>query len=82
MEKSFWKELQDRLDFVKQNPLPYTYQQPELAWKKLRKSKPEDFDSSPETFVSEESIKLIAEKLTTIPESFDALPKISQRSRG
>ncbi|HYV93261.1 MAG TPA: 2-oxoglutarate dehydrogenase E1 component [Chitinophagales bacterium] len=78
MEKSFWKELQDRLDFVKQNPLPYTYQQPELAWKKLRKSKPEDFDSSPDTFISEESIKLLAEKLTTIPESFDALPKIRQ----
>lgn len=33
MDKSFWKQLQDRLDFVKQNPLPYTYQEPELAWK-------------------------------------------------
>jgi 2-oxoglutarate dehydrogenase E1 component len=70
--------LQDRLDFVKQHPLPYTYQPPEIAWKELRKSKPEDFDASPETAVSEEKIKLIAEKLTTIPQRFDALPKIEQ----
>lgn len=78
MDKSFWKQLQDRLDFVKQNPLPYTYQQPELAWRALRKSKPEDFDHSPDTSVSEEVVKLLAEKLTTIPEGFDALPKIRQ----
>ena len=36
MEKSFWKNLQDRLDDVKQRPLPYNYQDPELAWQKLR----------------------------------------------
>jgi 2-oxoglutarate dehydrogenase E1 component len=78
MDKSFWKQLQDRLDFVKQHPLPYTYQQPELAWRKLRKSKPEDFDKSPDTFVSAETVKLLAEKLAFIPEGFDALPKIRQ----
>src|SRR6185369_8216226 len=69
---------QDRLDFVKQHPLPYTYQPPELAWKKMRKSKPEDFDSSPETGISEERIKFLAGKLTTIPETFEALPKVRQ----
>ncbi|MFI5135264.1 MAG: thiamine pyrophosphate-dependent enzyme, partial [Chitinophagales bacterium] len=54
MDKNFWKQLQDRLDFVKQHPLPYNYQSPELAWKELRRSTPEDFDASPETGVSEE----------------------------
>jgi 2-oxoglutarate dehydrogenase E1 component len=78
LDKKFWKQLQDRLDFVKQNPLPYTYQQPELAWRALRKSKPEDFDSSPETPLSEETIRLLADKISTIPEGFDALPKIRQ----
>lgn len=78
MDKSFWKQLQDRLDFVKQNPLPYTYQEPELAWKKLRKSKPEDFDASPETAVTAETIELIAKKITHIPEGFDPLKKIEQ----
>ena len=51
---------------------------PELAWRKLRKSKPEDFEASPDTGISEEKIKLIAEKLTTIPEEFNPLPKIRQ----
>ena len=33
MEKKFWSDLQERLDEVKQNPLPYKYQAPEIAWK-------------------------------------------------
>ncbi len=78
MDKNFWKQLQDRLDFVKQHPLPYSYQPPEIAWRALRKSNPDDFDSSPETFVSEDRIKFLAQKLTTIPGGFDALPKIRQ----
>jgi 2-oxoglutarate dehydrogenase E1 component len=78
MDQNFWKQLQDRLDFIKQNPLPYTYQLPELAWRKLRRSTPEDFDQSPATAVSEAQIRLIAEKLTTIPPGFDALPKMEQ----
>ena len=32
MEKVFWAELQDRLDDVKQKPLPYKQQKPEEAW--------------------------------------------------
>lgn len=78
MDKSFWKQLQDRLDFVKQNPLPYTYQEPELAWKKLRKSTPEDFESSPATDVDAATISLIADKITQIPEGFVPLKKIEQ----
>ncbi len=38
MEKKFWGDLQERLDEVKQNPLPYHYQQPELWWKNLAQS--------------------------------------------
>lgn len=78
MDKNFWKQLQDRLDFVKQHPLPYQYQKPELAWRALRKSKPEDFDFSPDTFIPEETVKLLADKITRVPEGFDALPKIKQ----
>ena len=37
MEKQFWDDLQARLDLVKQKTLPYTYQPPELAWRKLKK---------------------------------------------
>ena len=54
MEKKFWGDLQERLDEVKQNPLPYTYQQPEQWWRSLRKATVEDFDESPVTAISEE----------------------------
>ena len=52
MEKKFWGDLQERLDEVKQNPLPYTYQQPEQWWRSLRKATAEDFDQSPATAIS------------------------------
>ena len=38
MEKKFWSDLQERLDEIKQNPLPYNYQIPELKWQRLRKA--------------------------------------------
>lgn len=78
MEKKFWADLQDRQDEVKQNPLPYTYQTPELLWKKLRKAKPEDFDKSPITAVSEESFKTVFNTLMTFPQGFSPLKKIEK----
>ena len=59
MEKKFWADLQERLDEVKQNPLPYTYQQPELWWKSLRRARVEDFDASPVTAISETDFQSI-----------------------
>lgn len=70
MEKAFWTELQARLDMVKQHPLPYQYQEPELAWKLLRKSTPEDFEQSPITGISKDWVKLITEGLGNLPEGF------------
>ena len=37
IDDDYWALLQDRLDMVKQKSLPYKYQEPELAWKALRK---------------------------------------------
>ncbi len=77
MDKDFWKQLQDRLDFVKQHPLPYNYQLPELEWKKLRRANTaEDFDSSPETFVSKELADRVIKGLMNYPENFNPLNKI------
>ena len=54
LEKSFWSQLQERLDLVKQKTLPYEYQAPELEWKKLTASnKASDFQSSPKTGISQ-----------------------------
>src|SRR5687767_12245046 len=57
MEKKFWSDLQERLDEVKQNPLPYKYQQPEIWWRSLRRATIEDFEQSPVTAISEESFR-------------------------
>jgi len=63
MEKKFWADLQERLDEVKQNPLPYHYQPPELEWKKLRKANISDFDQSPVTAISTENFRKVFDAL-------------------
>jgi 2-oxoglutarate dehydrogenase E1 component len=78
MEKKFWSDLQERLDEVKQNPLPYHYQQPELEWKKLRKAAPDDFDASPITAVSEDSFKTVFTSLMQWPADFKPLRKVEK----
>jgi len=78
MEKRFWDDLQQRLDEVKQKPLPYTYQKPELWWQQLRKATTEDFDKSPETGISEADVKRLVPALMKWPEGFKPLRKIEK----
>lgn len=79
MEQSFWALLQDRLDEVREKPLPYEYQKPELAWRELRITKdPKDFNVSPETGVQSDTITHILDKLTYLPEDFKPLSKVKR----
>ncbi len=78
MEKKFWADLQERLDEVKQNPLPYTYQKPDLWWQSLRKATGADFDRSPVTAVSEADFKKIFDAIMIWPESFKPLRKVEK----
>jgi 2-oxoglutarate dehydrogenase E1 component len=78
MEKKFWADLQERLDEVKQNPLPYHYQPPELAWKKLRRAVAEDFDSSPVTAISSDQFKNVFNALMQWPSTFKPLRKVEK----
>ena len=78
MEKKFWGDLQERLDEVKQNPLPYKYQQPELVWKSLRRASWEDFEQSPVTAISEADFKKIFDALMKWPEDFKPLKKVEK----
>ena len=78
MEKKFWADLQERLDEVKQNPLPYHYQAPELAWKKLRKATGSDFDASPVTAISTENLTTIFKALMSWPADFKPLRKVEK----
>ena len=78
MEKKFWSDLQERLDEVKQNPLPYHYQQPEIWWKSLRHANDGDFDQSPITAISQEDFKKVFDALMTWPADFKPLRKVEK----
>lgn len=79
MEKKFWDMLQDRLDMVKQKPLPYTYQEPDLAWKALTKSNdPRDFESSPVTGIEAGLRDQILNHLLNLPNGFQPLQQINR----
>ncbi|WPR74360.1 2-oxoglutarate dehydrogenase E1 component [Algoriphagus sp. NG3] len=76
MDEEFRQLLQDRLNLVKEKPLPYQATRFEAAWSTLRRSKPEDFDYSPETGIAEDVIEKVAEALTVIPKGFKPLKQI------
>lgn len=78
MEKKFWADLQERLDEVKQNPLPYHYQPPELEWKKLRRATLEDFDSSPVTSITEADFRKVFDAMMIWPADFKPLRKVEK----
>lgn len=78
MEEKFWSDLQERLDEIKQNPLPYSYQKPELWWQSLRKATPADFTSSPVTAVPKEKIERLFHSIMELPEDFTPLRKIKK----
>jgi 2-oxoglutarate dehydrogenase E1 component len=78
MEKKFWGDLQERLDEVKQHPLPYTYQQPELWWRSLRRANAGDFEHSPITAISEADFKKIFDAVMKWPDNFKPLRKVEK----
>ena len=78
MERQFLSDLQERLDEVKQNPLPYTYQQPEMAWKAMRKAMSADFETSPVTGISTDTFTLLFEGLMKWPVGFTPLRKVDK----
>lgn len=78
MEKKFWQTLQERLDDLKQHPVPSRYQMPELWWQDLRKSTPEDFDRSPDTAITPQQLELLVQRVLTLPENFKPLRKVAK----
>ena len=78
MENQFWKDLQERLDEVKQHPLPYTYQQPELVWKTMQKLNEQDISIPINTTISKENLYFIFDKIMHPPKDFLPLKKIDK----
>ncbi len=78
MDKEFRRLLQDRLNNVRQNPLPYRPQELEIQWKQLKRGKEADFDNSPDTSISETTIEAVGHALTTVPDGFKPLKQIDK----
>lgn len=78
LDKSFRNQLQDRLNEVKQKPLPYKAQKIEAEWEKLRRATADDFDASPTTGVSQSIVDKVGKALTTIPEGFKPIKQIEK----
>ncbi len=78
MDKEFRSLLQDRLNLVKQKPLPYRAQKMEEEWKLLSPAVPTDFDKSPDTSIPKDNLEKIGKALTTLPEGFKPLKQIEK----
>jgi 2-oxoglutarate dehydrogenase E1 component len=78
MEKKFWSDLQERLDEVKQHPLPYQYQAPELVWKSMVRATQKDFEQSPVTAIKEAQFKSLFSSIMKMPDGFKPLKKIEK----
>ena len=81
LNDEFWQLLQDRLNMVKQKPLPYQLQKPDLAWQKLRHAPPTDLAQPVITGIEAGIANQIAKQIDAIPENFDPLPKINTMLR-
>ncbi len=79
MDKSFRNELQDRLNLVKQKPLPYKFSPLEKEWQSLRRSNPADFDRSPDTAIKQAVVDKIGKALTKLPDGFKPLRQIEKQ---
>lgn len=78
MDREFRDLLQDRLNQVKQNPLPYRSQKIEEEWKMMKKPQPDTFEKSPNTAVPEKIVKEIGNALIHLPENFNILKQIEK----
>lgn len=78
LETAYWKDLQDRLDMVKQNALPYQYQEPEQHWRQLKKTLSVADMVTPETGIAKKELEKILKHLMSLPKDFSPLPKIKR----
>jgi len=78
LDKEFRDLLQDRLNEVKQKPLPYKPQKVEKEWEQMERAKREDFDASPDTSIDAKIIDEVGNALTSLPKGFKPLKQIER----
>ena len=77
--------LQARLNDVKQNVLPYKYQEPEIAWRNLKRGEEltdDDFHTSPDTGITRSEIQKIIDHLMRVPDGFNPLKDVLRYLQG
>ena len=83
LEREFNAFLQERLDEVKQEELPYKYQDTEEAWRRLRiRVEADDAELYPETGVALEDIDAVVEAAMRLPDDFTPLKKVNRLFKG
>ncbi|TAF33523.1 MAG: 2-oxoglutarate dehydrogenase E1 component [Cytophagales bacterium] len=78
LEQNFRDTLQQLLNEVRASTTPIVINQLESEWKDLRFSKREDFDESPQTAISEDTIQKVGKALHSAPEGFKMLKQIEK----
>jgi 2-oxoglutarate dehydrogenase E1 component len=78
LEVEFWNMLQERLNEVKEQNLPYIMQEPEQAWKEMVRSTYAHFENTPVTGVDKSILQDLLDKIHEIPPSFKPLPKMKR----
>jgi len=78
MELNFKQMLSDRFNDVKDDNLSKRTKGPHTEWLDLNWSKPEDFDTSPDTKVAKGMLETIMSKLTAAPEGFNVQKKAAK----
>jgi 2-oxoglutarate dehydrogenase E1 component len=78
LEKAYWSNLQARLDDVKQKPLPYTYQEPELHGKHCAKPSTRQILKCRPKQDKKEIVQKIVDHLQQLPQGFTPLSKVNR----
>lgn len=78
LESEFKDKLQDRLNEIKEHPLPYKPQKIEEEWDHLRRSKEKDFEKSPDTSISQEVVDKVGKAVSEVPKGFKPLRQIEK----
>ncbi len=78
MRKELDDELQEDYKKVQDKQLPYQRPKLEKDWAALRFSKPEDFEQSPETGISQAEIDKVGKAMVTLPADFKVLKQIDK----
>ena len=83
LKKEYDDFLQERLSGTKQGNLPYKHQEPEQAWRSLKKiTTEEDYAFSPDTGISKETVETLLGHLMKVPSSFSPLKDILRYLQG